>query len=40
MKNLRESYIKSKYGNEYKFDNDINILKSFEKIFNKNGIDY
>ena len=38
MKNLRKSYIRNKYGNKYNFDNDINILKSFEKIFNENNI--
>ena len=40
MKNIRKSYIRNKYGNKYKFDSDINILKSFEKIFNENDILY
>ena len=40
MKNLRKSYIRNKYGNKYKFDNDTDILKSFEKIFNENDIPY
>ena len=40
MKNLRKSYIRNKYGNKYKFDNDINILKSFERVFNENEILY
>ena len=40
MKNLRKSYIRNKYGNKYKFDNDINILESFESVFNENEIPY
>ena len=28
MKNLRKSHIRNKYGNKYKFNNDINILES------------
>ena len=40
MRNLRKLYIRNKYGNKYKFDNDINILKSFETIFNENDIQY
>ena len=40
MKNHRKAYIINKYGNKYKFDNDINILKSFETIFNENDIPY
>ena len=37
---LRNTYIKNRYGNRYKLDNDINILKSFETIFNENDIPY
>ena len=40
MKNLRKSYIRNKYGNKYKFDNDINILESLERVFNENDILY
>ena len=40
MKNLRKAYIINRYGNKYKFDNDINILKSFETVFNENDISY
>ena len=40
MKNLRKSCIRNKYGNKYKFDNDINILESFERVFNENEILY
>ena len=40
MKNLRKFYIRNKYGNKYKFDNDINILKSFESVFNENETPY
>ena len=40
MKNLRKSYISNKYGNKYKFDNDIDILESFERVFNENDISY
>ena len=36
IKNLEDEYIRSKYN----FDNDINILKSFETIFNENDISY
>ena len=36
IKNLEDEYIRSKYN----FDNDINILKSFETIFNENNIGY
>ena len=36
MKNLRNTY----YKNIYYFDNDINILNAFEKIFNKYDIKY
>ena len=36
IKNLEDEYIRSKYY----FDNDINILKSFETIFNENNISY
>ena len=40
MKGLRNDYIRNRYGNKYNFDNDINILKSFENIFNENDISY
>ena len=40
IKELRNEYIRNKYGNRYKFDNDICILKLFETIFNENGISY
>ena len=40
IKEFRNNYIKNRYGNKYKFDNDINMLKSFETIFNENGIQY
>ena len=40
MKNLRKSYIRNKYGNKYKFNNDINILESFERVFNEHEISY
>ena len=36
IKNLEDKYIRSKYN----FDNDINILESFETIFNENNIGY
>ena len=39
-KDLRNTYIRNRYGNKYKFDNDINISKSFETIFNENDIQY
>ena len=32
--------MRNKYGNKYKFNNDINILKSFETVFNENDILY
>ena len=38
IKNLEDEYIRGKYGNKYNFDTDINILKSFETIFNENNI--
>ena len=38
IKELRNEYIRNRYGNRYNFDNDINILKSFETIFNENDI--
>ena len=31
---------KNKYRNKYKFDNDENIIKSFEKVFKENNIEY
>ena len=40
IKNLKNEYIRNTYGNKYNFDNDINILKSFETIFNENNITY
>ena len=40
IKEIREDYIRGKYGNKYKFDDDIDILKSFETIFNDNNITY
>ena len=39
-KELRNDYIRNRYGNKYNFDNDINILKSFENIYNENDISY
>ena len=40
IKDLRNAYKRNRYGNKYKFDNDMNILKSFETIFNANDIPY
>ena len=40
IKYLRNDYIRNRYGNRYNFDNDINILRSFETIFNENNISY
>ena len=40
IKEFRNNYIRNRYGNRYNFDNDVNILKSFEAIFNKNDISY
>ena len=40
IKNVKDDYIKNRYGDKYNFDNDINILKSFETIFNENNITY
>ena len=40
IKNLKNEYIRNRYGNKYNFDDDINILKSFETIFNENDITY
>ena len=40
IKELRNDYIRNRYSNKYNFDNDINILKSFENIFNENDISY
>ena len=40
IEDLRNAYIRNRYGNKYNFDDDINILKSFETIFNENDIQY
>ena len=40
LKELINIDIRNKYGNRYNFDSDINILKSFETIFNENNISY
>ena len=40
IKDLRNTNIRNRYGNRHKFDNDINILKSFETVFNENDISY
>ena len=40
IKKLEDGYIRDKYGNKYKFNVDIDILKSFETIFNENNISY
>ena len=40
IKKIEDEYIRYKYGKKYKFDNDIDILKSFETIFNENNITY
>ena len=43
IKKFEDEYIRDKYseyGNKYKFDDDIDILKSFETIFNENNITY
>ena len=40
IKNFEDKYIRDKYGYKYKFDNRIDILKSFETIFNENNIPY
>ena len=40
IKNFEDKYIRDKYGDKYKFDDDIDILKSFETIFNENNISY
>ena len=36
IKEIRENYIRDKY----KLDNDENIIKSFETVFNENNIIY
>ena len=36
---IRDKYV-NKYVNKYKFDNDEDIIKSFETIFNENNISY
>ena len=38
--NIENKYIRNRYGNKYKFNDDIDILKSFETIFNENNITY
>ena len=40
IKKFEDECIRDKYGNNYKFDDDIDILKSFETIFNENNISY
>ena len=40
IKKFEDKYIRNKYGNKYKFDDDIDILKSFETIFNENNISH
>ena len=40
IKNLEDKYINGRYNNKYNFDTDINILRSFETIFNENNITY
>ena len=40
IKKFEDECIRNRYGNKYKFDNDIDILKSFETIFNENNISY
>ena len=40
IKKFEDVYIRNRYGNKYKFDDDIDILKSFETIFNENNITY
>ena len=40
IKKLEDEYKRDKYGNKYKFNDDIDILKSFETIFNENNISY
>ena len=38
--NIEDKYIRNRYGNKYKFDNDKEILKSFETIFKEHNIKY
>ena len=40
IKEFEDEYIRDKYGNKYKFNDDIDMLKSFETIFNENNISY
>ena len=40
IKKFEDEYIRDKYGDKYRFDDDIDILKSFETIFNENNISY
>ena len=40
IKKFEDKYIRDKYGDKYKVDDDIDILKSFETIFNENNISY
>ena len=37
---VKDDYIRDKHSNKYKFNNDIDILKSFETIFKENNIEY
>ena len=40
IKKLEDKYIRDKFDNKYKFDNDENIIKSFVTVFNENDILY
>ena len=40
IKKLEDEYIIDKYNNKYKFNDDIDILKSFVTVFNENDITY
>ena len=40
IKDLRSVYIRNEYGNKYDLNNNINILKSFETVFNEYDISY
>ena len=40
MKKLEDEYIRDKYCNRYKFDDNVDILKSFATAFNENNIAY
>ena len=37
---VKDDYIRDKHGNKYKFNNDIDILKSFETVFKENNIEF